>query len=61
MYLRFLIFSEPCEMRKPSENEIWRSEDIDSLNARPVIDNDDLAGMIDRIALDKHVLFYIFI
>jgi len=44
-------------MRKPSEIEIWRSEDMYSLNARPFIDKNDLAGMIDRITLEKDVLF----
>jgi len=57
MYLRFLVFSESCEMRKPSEIEIWRSADIYSLNARPLTDKDDNAGIMDRITLEKDVLF----
>lgn len=57
MYLRFLLFSEPCGMRKPSEVDIWRTEDIYSLNARPFTDKDDLSGMIDPITLERDVLF----
>jgi len=57
MYLPFLIFLTPCEMRKSSEIEIWRRDERSSLNAMPLIAVvDDLAGTMDRITLNRDVL-----
>lgn len=60
MYLPFLVLLTPSEMRKPSEIEIWRSEERNSLNAMPLIAIDDLAGTMDWITLNRDVLLSLF-
>jgi len=47
-------------MQKPSKIEIWRSEDIYSLNARPLIDKDDDASIIPDHVGKRCYVFIIF-